>query len=531
MKKITLPLAAMFWVNVYSQIQFQQVYHKDSLMLNVTSVEMTYDHGYMMAGTVSDYQLFGGGPGDIFMLRTDSTGNMLWSRRWNLGNDESVFSVLATPDSCFIVTGFTFGSTTLSRDGFILKADDSGNIVWAQRTDHNGSSNTFHSVRQTEEKLIFSGRSAGGTGGQYDMYMCLTDASGNILWGRTYGGSNWDWGWHADQTSDGGFIMTGESQSFLLGSNDIYFVKTDNFGNRIWFKVYGGPDFEKGLWTKEVNGSYFIAGYTQGFVTGNSDAKTFLMKTDTSGNILWFKIYAEMGTPGDVYPTADGGFLLIGGSYNIPVSFGTWDMYLIKVDSAGSVQWSRNYGGSNTESGTSLRVVPDGFLFGGTTYSFSAGAYPQIYLVKTDTAAVSGCNEVSHTATVYNVMPTTITPQDSVSSGFTSFTPTYTTVLPTLLRTVLCYAPIITETSPMTAEDNSLYIFPNPATNQLAICNGQYAIESVEIYNVLGEKVWSNAEIFQSNVETINVSALSSGIYFVKVRGEKGGRVAKFVKQ
>src|SRR6185369_9300460 len=101
----------------------------------------------------------------------------------------------------------------------------------------------------------------------------------------------------ADETIDGGFIVTGESQSFGLGSNDIYLVKTDSVGNKVWSKVYGSSEFEKGLWVREIKGHYYVAGYTQGFVPFNTDAKAFLMKTDLLGDEIWFKIYEEMDEP------------------------------------------------------------------------------------------------------------------------------------------------------------------------------------------------------------------------------------------
>jgi hypothetical protein len=104
MKISLIILLIVFSLNVFSQITFQQVYHKDSLMLNVNHVEMTYDYGYIIVGSVSNYQLFGSGPRDIFMIRTDSTGNILWSRRWDLGNDESVFASLSTPDLAVMVS-------------------------------------------------------------------------------------------------------------------------------------------------------------------------------------------------------------------------------------------------------------------------------------------------------------------------------------------------------------------------------------------------------------------------------------------
>lgn len=531
MKKssVIIIFSAVFTTNCFSQIKFQQYFHKDSLLFSVSFAEITYDNGFVIAGTVAVWQLFGSGDGDIFIFRTDSTGVIQWERRWDLANDEEVFSVTSTPDTGYIITGFTFGATTNSRDGFILKADDNGNMSFVKRIDHNGESNTFHSVRKARNNhFIYSGRDGGGAGGQYDMHLSLADSAGNIIWGKTFGGNDWDWGWWAEETSDYGFIMTGESQSFLIGSNDIYLVKTDSIGNKLWSRVYGSATFEKGLWVKEMNGAYYVAGYTQGFVSGNTDAKTFLMKTDLSGNVLWMKIYLEMSSPAGILATNDGGIILVGSSYNLPGGFGITDMFIIKADSAGNIQWARNYGGSGSDAGATAQELADGFLFGGVTYSFITGPYSSSYLIKADTNVNSGCHEIPYTITVYNASPAVVIPADAVSSGYTSYVPVSTNIPLTLVRDVLCYYPPPVSTEEIAGDANTVSVYPNPSSNTVSFSLPAYSENDfLIIYDVSGRIIYRQK--IKNVATSINVSLFQPGLYFYNTTGSENILNGKFV--
>lgn len=506
-----------------SQTIFQQVFRNDSLMFDINYVSQTYDNGFVMAGSVSVYQLFGSGPGDVLMIRTDSTGNIMWTRKWDLANDEQVFSVLATPDSGFLLAGFTFGGTTLSRDGFILKTDAAGNLLWVKRVDHNGASNTFHSISPARNgQYVYSGRSGGGAGGQYDMYMCLADSIGNMIWGKTFGGVDWDWGWWAEETADGGFIMTGESQSFGIGSNDIYLVKTDSVGNKMWSKVYGSSTFEKGLWVHQDDNRYYIGGYTQGFVPGNTDAKTFLMKTDDTGNPLWFKIYGEMSTPSCVQQTNDRGFILIGSSYNIPGGFGGTDVYVIKTDSAGNVLWSRNYGGSSGDGGTFISQLSYGFLIGGITFSYVSPAIEKAYLIKTDDNGISGCNDVAHTTTVYTGTLTVVIPADTVAAGFSVFVPSVITSSPVIIRIVICTVSV--SAPEMASFENLWNAFPNPSFGFITVRlkNTDGMIKSIRLFDDTGKQILIFDNTYFQNEIILDGSHLAAGLYLMKTESEGG---------
>jgi ribosomal protein S11 len=171
---------------------------------------------------------------------------------------------------------------------------------------------------------------AGGT----DIFLIKTDASGNLQWAKTYGGTGWDYAYSVQQTSDGGYIVAGHTNSFGAGYYDIFLIKTDANGNVIWAKTYGGTysDYASSV-QQTSDGGYIVAGYTFSFGAGINDI--FLIKTDANGNVIWAKTYG--GTVGDeaysVRQTSDGGYIVAGGTW----SFSVEGAFLIKTDANGNI--------------------------------------------------------------------------------------------------------------------------------------------------------------------------------------------------
>jgi hypothetical protein len=167
-----------------------------------------------------------------------------------------------------------------------------------------------------------------------DIFLIKTDANGNIIWAKTYGGINWDEAYSVQQTSDGGYIVAGYTESFGAGG-DILLIKTDANGNIIWAKTYGGINWDEAHSVQQTSdGGYIVVGYTYSFGAGSN---IFLIKTDANGNIIWAKTYR--GISGDeaysVQQTSDGGYIVAGRTYSFGA--GTWDAFLIKTDADGNI--------------------------------------------------------------------------------------------------------------------------------------------------------------------------------------------------
>jgi hypothetical protein len=185
------------------------------------------------------------------------------------------------------------------------------------------------------------------------------------------------------QTSDGGYAIAGYTKSFGAGEKDVYVVKLDANGNLQWTKTIGGPDSEEGnSLIQTSDGGYAIAGYTKSFGAGKADV--YLVKLDADGNLQWTKtIGGPKGEAGlSLTQTSDGGYAIAG--YTKSFGAGEEDVYVVKLDAHGNLQWTKTIGGPETEEGNSLIQTSDGgYAIAGTTQSFGAGL-SAAYLVKLD---------------------------------------------------------------------------------------------------------------------------------------------------
>ena len=246
------------------------------------------------------------------------------------------------------------------------------------------------SVQQTSDGgYIVAGYTRSfGNGG--DVYLIKTNAGGDTLWTRTYGGTGWDEGQSVRQTSDGGYIVAGFTNSFGNGSYDVYLVKTNAGGDTLWTRTYGGTSEDEGRSVQQTSdGGYIVAGYTGSF--GNL-YQVYLIKTNVSGDTLWTRTYGGTSTDrgNSVRQTSDGGYIVAG----YTSSFGNGgQVYLIKINALGDTLWTRTYGGANDDYGWSVQQTTDGgYIMAGATNSFGNGSY-DVYLIKTDANGSSGIEE------------------------------------------------------------------------------------------------------------------------------------------
>jgi hypothetical protein len=220
------------------------------------------------------------------------------------------------------------------------------------------------------------------------------------LWSKSYGGTEDDIAFSLEQTSDGGYIITGYTESFGAGGKDVLLVKTDGEGNMLWNRTYGGPNSDYGESVQQTeDGGYIVAGYTGWLeelpydkddpfymIPANRPHEfhfdAYVVKTDGDGNLLWNRTYSSEGDDygRSVEQTSDGGYVIAGYTRAFGISGGdsdSYDVWLFKTDENGDVEWSRTYGGAQNDRGQSVLQTSDGgYVIGGYTNDF--------LLIKTD---------------------------------------------------------------------------------------------------------------------------------------------------
>jgi len=373
-------IAASAPVNIIGEItlEFEKTFGGGSYDEG-SSVHQTSDGGYVVAGFTNSY---GAGSDDVYLIKTDGSGNLVWTQTFGESAIDKGNSVQQTSDGGYVIAGYTASYGAGSNDVYLIKTDGSGNPVWTQTF---GGSDYDHasSVQQTSDGgYIVAGWTSSYGAGSGDVYLIKTDGSGNPDWTQTFGGSSNDGGSSVQQTLDGGYIVAGFTESYGVGYSDVYLIKTDGSGNPVWAQTFGGSWYDYGYSVQQtLDGGYIVAGTTASYGAGADDV--YLIKTDGSGNPVWTQTFGGSGVDRgrSVQQTSDGGYIVAGGTSSYGV--GSADVYLIKTDGSGNPVWTQTFGGSDYDQGSSVQQISDGgYIVAGGTVSNGAGSM-DVYLIKT----------------------------------------------------------------------------------------------------------------------------------------------------
>jgi hypothetical protein len=308
-------------------------------------VQQTTDGGYIITGETNR---------DVWLIKTNSTGNIIWDKNFGgiSGN-----CVQQTTDDGYIIIGTTGSIGAGQYDIWLIKTDTTGNEEWNKTFGGLYNDRGYSCQQTTDDGYIITGVTESFGAGDEDAWLIKTDSTGSEEWNRTFGGTEDDDGRYVQQTTDGGYIVTGQTWSFSINFNAAWLIKTDNTGNIEWNRTfeYGNLLNEGNCVQQTTDGGYIITGETRKY----PDQEVWLIKTDSAGNKIWEEIFPYNYVIGySVRQTSDGGYIVTG----------TYDgltsnrVYLIKTNSAGNEEWYKNYKG---EGFCVQQTTDDGFIITG----------------------------------------------------------------------------------------------------------------------------------------------------------------------
>lgn len=335
-------------------------------------VEQTNDDGYILAGyTTSDTARHC----HACIIRLDRKGAIVWEKTYGQGSARCVDQ---TTDGGFVVAGSRGGS-------WLMRIDSLGNKMW----DVKCGGTTPHSVQQTDDGgYILAGYHNYIIPGYVMMNILLKklDTVGMREWNAgPQLGEDYSEAFSVRQTSDGGYVVVGRSRpsSSDVPANDVWVAKCNRQGEETWTNKYGGDRTDEGYSGEETSdGGYIIVGSTDSFGAGKTDV--WLMKLDSSGEPVWQKTFggAERDVGYSVEQTRDGGYVVAATTWSFGA--GGADAWLIKIDNQGNKLWDHAFGGSEHDRAKSVRETSDGgYIAAGFTESYGAGQ-KDVWVIKID---------------------------------------------------------------------------------------------------------------------------------------------------
>ena len=343
------------------------------------SVEQTDDGGYIIAGTSESTASSGAGKGDIWQVKTNGNGTKLWERSFGGPEWDDGYSVVQTEEGGYAITG-SYGG-----DLWLIRTNENGSEIW-NKTFGGEREDWGESVKQTGDGgFIIAGvtdRISSSVAGSGDLYLVKTDKNGSKIWELVLGESGSDWGRSVQQTSDGGYVVTG-----LLDDKYLWLIRLDGNGSRLWEGTFAGAGRSEGYSAQPIaEGGYIVAGLTAS-LSGNLNEDLLLIKYDERGNKLWDKSYGgpdrDWGESIDL--TEDGGFIISGVTYSR--GKGSGDIWLVRTDGNGTMLWDKTYGDANRNWGRSVQQSDDGgYIIAGLTESLGEDqeGNEDLWLIKTN---------------------------------------------------------------------------------------------------------------------------------------------------
>ncbi len=498
-----------------------------------------------------------------------------WQRASGGNANDYAYSMMQTRDSGYIMAGLTNsydGDITTFRGGddyWVQKTNDTGALVW-QKSYGGSLTDNAQSVRQTSDGGYIIAGFTNSTDGQvvgnhgiYDYWVIKTDDTGGIVWKKCYGGSGLDQANDIKQTTDGGYIIVGLSRSNdgqVTGHHgstsfpDFWVVKIDDTGAIEWQKSVGGSDADIATAVVEArDGSFTVAGYTlshDGDITAYRGQNDYwLVNLSATGVLRWQKCYGGINHDNatDLIQTIDGGYAIAGYTAStdgdVTGFHGLSDVWIVKTDDTGALQWQKSLGGSGLDQAHALYQSQDsGFIIAGFTNSHDGdvsgihgtSTAQDYWLLKLDDTGMMqwqkclGGSGVDYGLAVYPTFDSgyAIAGMASSTDGDVTGVHFINDFWLVKLKDSASVSLKVTDSKPRRHESGTL--IPNPVHDMVKITGASAPIACIKVYNAAAQLVATS-----QNSDSCNMSELPAGLYMIYAYQQNGAilKQGKVIKQ
>lgn len=349
------------------------------------SVQLTADSGYILGGASYSY---GSGQSDAWAVRINSSGDTLWTSVAGGSTYDECLAITETSDGHIIMGGYTNSFGAGGGDFYLIKLSSNGDTLWTSVYGGVNDDECQSIIEDSDSNYVLAGYTLSQGAGSGDFWVVKTNDNGDTLWTKTYGGSDNENCRSVIETHDGYYLLAGYTNSFGAGGSDYWLVKIDQNGDTLWTQTYGGSQDDMAYSVIETSDlHYLIGGLTYSYGAGSFDY--WLVKTDHNGDTVWTKSYGGVASDEchSVTESGDGNYML-GGS-TASYGAGNLDYWVIKTNTDGDTLWTKTYGGVQNEECHDIVQGPGNIsVFAGYTESFGAG-FADFYAVKiSDISAV-----------------------------------------------------------------------------------------------------------------------------------------------
>ncbi|MBC7695366.1 MAG: T9SS type A sorting domain-containing protein [Burkholderiales bacterium] len=461
----------------------------------------------------------------FFILQMQTRAQSYFQKTYPMSNDQEGQDVLPTSDGGYLIAGYTNTSILYDCDLLIIKTDAVGNKLWSKTYGGNKPDFPYHMLATNDGNYFLIGYSQSYGGGDMDILLQKIDPSGNQIWLKTYGGSGNDYARDVTATADGNYMIVGSSNSQSTTGQNANLIKIDPSGNVIWNKTYGGSANDHGCIVKQCSdGGYIMLGQTYSYGIGNGDA--WLVKMNSNGDTTWTKTFG--GSQNDegvsLAVNSDDSFtFLIRDSSTAGKDI---DIRVVKTSSTGNVMWNKVYGGSQKDTPKMIQHTSDGgYVIAGISRSFG-WINPDMYVLKltnsgdtTWTRHFGGANH-EHCYAVRELSDGSYIAVGKSASYGPDIDPILLKINSNGLLSVG-----LTEYASLSS---AIQLYPNPNKGELNLDLSNFKATKITVLNTLGEMVYSkNIE----NEQKINIKLpdQKTGLYFIRTESETHSVTNKFI--